>query len=89
MSEHVEEPLASSVADFANPGLQVRIVGDGTPEGTKVLVVDAGNRELAGVERIEFAVAVGQQPIRARITLSAVEVDMTAQADVVPAEVRG
>lgn len=63
------------------PGVTLRIVGDGTPEGTFVETL-AGER-LDHVGRIEFACAVGQAPIKARITLDAVEVDI-----ITPAEVR-
>lgn len=66
----------------------VRIVGDGTPEGTFVEDILSGER-LAGVERVEFAVAVGQAPIKARITLSGVVADIITPAiAVLPVEVR-
>lgn len=80
-----EEPLASSTNLLDNEGTTVRIVGDGTTRGTKVMVVnpDGSETPLRGVQRIEYAIAIDQQPIRARITVRKVEVDMTVKADII------
>lgn len=83
MSESTAEPLASSTGLLNTNGRRLRIIGDGTPDGTQVIDVATGE-PLAGVLRVEVSAAVGQHPIRARITVEAVEIDLDVMSDVVP-----
>ena len=79
-SDQAPRPSGSSQEGFG--GIRVRIVGDGTPKGTKVINVATG-QPIANVKRIEYAVSVDEAPIRARITVGVVEVDMQCQADLI------
>lgn len=83
----MSETLASSVGLLNTDGRRVKIIGDGTPEGTTVLDALSG-QPIAGVMRVELSVAVGQSPIRARITLEDVEVDLEPTADVIPGHIK-
>ncbi|KVZ57519.1 hypothetical protein WL19_03380 [Burkholderia ubonensis] len=57
----------------------VRIVSDGTAQGTRVL--NADGTPIPGVERIEILPLDPNGVVQARVTLNFVELDMVAQVE--------
>ena len=60
----------------------IRIVSDGTPQGTDVFL-DSGER-VTGIIRIEFGPLQQAEPFTATLTFVGVDIDMVAEMDSVP-----